>query len=527
MTDAAQGGFGLLDWSLVIACAAVLLGIGWYYARRQRTTEEYFVAGRNKRPFLAGVSLFAALFTLVAYLGIPGEFVQNGPVLVVATVCVLPFTYVAVGWLLIPLIMRLPITSAYELLEGRLGRSVRLMGSLTFVCIRLVWMALILYAASTVLVNVMGCDRRWLHVFEAVIGAVATVYTVVGGIDAVMMTAAVEFFLLLLGAVLTLVSISVHMGGVGAWWPTQWPQHWAPQPFFSLDPHVRVTVVGTFVSYFISMICSSGSDQVAIQRYLTTRDAAAARRADLCGHLSIASVMILLGLVGAALLGFFQHQAGGLSAGLALARNGDGAFPYYISHHLPAGISGLVVAGLLASAVSGVSPGINSVIAVLSRDVIDPMRSAGTASERTRMRTARLLSAVIGVVVIAGSLGMGQVRGNLIEVSAKTTNLFFYPMFGLFFMAMFVRFATPLGAIAGALYSMTAAILVGYWDVLTGHPRPSFQWIPPVALATSLVAGCLFSLLPTRGRPPAVVAACAVAALAPLPLIVAWILSRA
>ena len=49
MTDAAQGGFGLLDWSLVIACAAVLLGIGWYYARRQRTTEEYFVAGRNKR----------------------------------------------------------------------------------------------------------------------------------------------------------------------------------------------------------------------------------------------------------------------------------------------------------------------------------------------------------------------------------------------------------------------------------------------------------------------------------------------
>ena len=523
MTDPAPRAFGPLDWLLVAACVVVLLGIGIAVSRRQRTTEEYFVAGRNQRPFLAGVSLFAALFTLVAYLGIPGEWVQNGPVLVCATVLVLPFTYVTVGWFLIPVIMRQPITSAYELLEVRLGRSLRLVGSFTFVCVRLVWMALILYAASTVLLNVMGCERRWLHVFEAVVGVVATTYTLIGGIDAVMITALFEFTLLLLGAILTLGSIALRTGGIASWWPRHWPAHWAPQPFFSVDPRVRVTVVGTFVSYFISMICSSGSDQVAIQRYLTTRDARTARRAYLLGHVSIACVMVLLGAVGMALIAFGRLQPGGLERSLALAKDGDGFFPYYISHFLPTGLSGLVVAGILTSAVSGIAPGINSVVTVLTKDVIEPRRGAAARSDRSQLRSARWLACAVGLAVLAGSLAMGAVKGDLIEVSAKTTNLFFYPMFGLFFLALFVRFATPFGAVMGALYSMAAAVTVGYWDALTGQPRLSFQWIPPISLAASLAAGCLFSLLPTRGRPRAVVLAYAAAALAPLALLVAWL----
>ena len=105
---------GLVDGILIGACLAALLGIGIYYARRQRTTEEYFVSGRNRRSFIPGISLVAAMFSLVAYVGNPGEVVQNGPILACAVLAALPFGYLAVGWLLIPLIMRLPITSAYE-----------------------------------------------------------------------------------------------------------------------------------------------------------------------------------------------------------------------------------------------------------------------------------------------------------------------------------------------------------------------------------------------------------------------------
>lgn len=494
-------GFGALDWAIVILCAAVLLGIGFYYSRRQRTTEDYFVAGRNQSPVLAGVSLFAALFTIVAYIGVPGEIVQNGPVLVLASVAALPFSYFVIGRFLIPTFMRLPITSGYELLETRLGKPVRLAASLTFICVRLVWMALILYAASAVLVNVTGCDRRWMPAIETGIGTLATLYTLAGGIEAVMTTAVLEFALLLLGAILTVALISVQAGGVRPWWPEHPPAHWMPQPFFSADPHIRLTAVGTFVSYFISTVCAGGSDQVAIQRYLTTRNAAAARRAVLFGHLTVGVILLSLGLVGAALLGYYHLFPAELPANIDLAHGGDGLFPYFLSHGLPVGVSGLVVAGLLTSAVSGVSPGINSVIAVANQEFIEPFILKGANAEAKKVRIARQLSLVIGVVIVLGSLGMGRVPGNLVEVSGKTVNVFFYPMFGLFFFALFVPFATAPGAILGAVYGLTSGLVVGYWDVLTGLPRISFQWIGPTSLLVTLSSGCVFSLLPLKGRP--------------------------
>ena len=512
----ASHGFGLLDWAIVILCAVVLLGIGFFFSRRQKTTENYFVAGRNQHPILAGVSLFAALFTIVAYLGVPGEIVRYGPVLVLASVAALPFSYFVIGRFLIPTFMRLPITSGYELLETRLGRPVRLAASVTFICVRLVWMALILYAASTVLVNVLGCDRRWLPAIEAAIGAIATLYTLAGGIEAVMMTAVLEFALLLLGAILTVALISVQAGGVRPWWPEHAPAHWLPQPFFSADPHVRLTAVGTFVSYFISTVCAGGSDQVAIQRYLTTRDAAAARRAVLFGHLTVGIILLSLGLVGMALLGHYRIFPAELPAGMDLARAGDGLFPYFLSHGLPVGVSGLVVAGLLASAVSGVSPGINSVIAVANQEFIARFVRADAQAEAAKIRIARRLSLAIGAAIILGSLGMGRVPGNLVEVSGKTVNVFFYPMFGLFFLALFVRFATATGAILGAVYGLTAGLVVGYWDLLTGLTRVSFQWIGVTSLLTTLAAGCAFSLVPLKGRAPLARWAFVVAALGAL-----------
>jgi SSS family solute:Na+ symporter len=525
-SDPTIPGFGALNWAIVIVCGFVLLGIGFFYSHRQKTTEDYFVAGRRQNPVLAGVSLFAALFTLVAYIGVPGEVVQNGPVLVLASVAVLPFSFIVIGRFLIPAFMRLPITSGYELLETQLGRSVRLAASVTFLVVRLVWMALILHAAAAVLVNVTGCDRRWMPLFEAVIGAVSTLYTLAGGIKAVMITAVLEFALLLLGAAMTVLLVTVRVGGF-SWWPEHAPAHWAPQPMFSVDPHIRVTAVATFISYFISTVCAGGSDQVAIQRYLTTRDAPAARRAVFFGHLTVGVILLSLGLVGTALLGYYRLFPAQLPPGLDLAHAGDGLFPYFLSHALPPGVAGLVVAGLLTSAVSGISPSINSVIAVVNQEFVGPRVGNRPDAERIKVRLARLLSLVIGAVIIAGSLLMGRVKGNLVEVSGKTVNVFFYPMFGLFFLALFVRFATATGAILGAIYGLAAGIVVGYWDVLTGLPKLSFQWIGATSLLAALTAGCLFSLLPTRGRSSAVAWAWSAAALVLLAVITGGVVRQA
>lgn len=508
-------GFGFADWAVLFVYAVVLVGIGFYYSRRQSTSEEYFVAGRNLAPFLAGVSLYATMFSTLSYIGNPGETAQNGPVLLCLNLVSLPAIYLIVGYLIIPPIMRLQVTSAYELLETRLGRPIRLMGSGIFIVIRLLWMALMLYTTALVLVTVLSWDTRWLMPIMICTGVVTTVYTLYGGIKAVVITDVLQFFVLLLGAIITVVFVTMLMGGVGAWWPEKWADHWAPQPFFSLDPGVRVTMVGTFVGNIIWWVTTSGSDQMAIQRYLSTRDAAAARRAFLHNSIAGASVTVILGLVGLAVLGFFRANPSSLPAALSLSKNGDALFPHFVSHILPVGLRGVLVAGMLAAAMSSVSSGISSIITVLSKDFMATFWPHSQRSDASRLKMAHILAAVVGMVIIAGSQLANIVPGNLIEVCGKTINLFICPMFGLFFLALFVPFATPFGALLGAIYSMAAAILVAYWDVITGGARISFQWISPIAFVTSIVFSCLFSLLPTRGKSAAILAGYTLAALVP------------
>jgi Na+/proline symporter len=260
-----------------------------------------------------------------------------------------------------------------------------------------------------------------------------------------------------------------------------------------------------------------------VQRYLTTRDARTARRAYLLNAISSSSVALILALAGAALLAFYQHNPASMPPGATFAKNGDAFFPHFISHFLPPGISGLVVAGILAAAMSGLSSGINSITTVVAKDLVEVFRP-GQRTERAKVRMARFIAFTVGTVVVLGSLGMGLVRGNLTEVSGKTDRLFTCPIFGIFFLAMFVPYSTAFGAVMGLVYSLSAAILVGYWDVLTGLPKLSFQWIQPVSLLVSIGAGCLFSLLPTRGRKWPVLAGYSAVVLAPLAAVFIWVI---
>lgn len=493
-TAALRGGLGVLDWMVVGFYALVMIGIGVYYSYRTRTSEDYYLGGRQMRPGMVGLSLFATMISTITYLAIPGEMMKHGPVYL-TTIAAIPIIFLVVGYLLIPYIMTLPITSAYEILDRRFGRPTRLLGSTIFLLIRFIWMGLVILTSAKVVVRAMGLPPEQAPYVATVLGAVTVVYSSIGGLRAVVLTDVMQSAIMFFGAILTILLITVKMGGFG-WFPTQWASNWDVQPVFSFDPRVRVTMLGTVLAATTWWVCTSGSDQMAIQRYLATRNARAARRAFLTNNTADASVTLLLSLLGFALLGFFREHPQYLTEQVNLTRNTDLLFPHFIVNFLHFGLAGLVISGMLAAAMSSLSSGINSTCTVINTDIIGYFLRENLP-EKTKIRIAKSSALLIGVVVILLSWVIGNVRGNLLEVTSKTSNLLVAPLFGLFFFAMFVPFATPMGAAFGSLYGFLAAFLFAFGD-LAGLPPLSWQWILPSALVTDLITGTLVSLIPVR-----------------------------
>ncbi len=479
------------DWLVIAAYAAGLLAVGYGYSRRNRNSDDYLLGGRKMGSFGIGLSMFATLISTLSYLGMPGEMIANGPGYL-AFMAALPIIFVVVGFGLIPFLMRLPVTSAYEILETRLGPNIRLAGTTIFLLTRFAWMALVIYmTASKVIVVVLGWGQEATPYVCAAIGLLTVAYTAMGGIRAVVTADVIQSFILFGGAIVALTMITVRLGGFDAWWPASWDPAWQSQPLFSLDPHVRITIVGIIIHNTLFWVFTAGSDQMMIQRYLATRDAAAARKAFLYNNIAETVVTLVLAMLGFALLAYYRARpAAGVGA--------DSFFPQFIVSGLPAGLSGLIIAGLLAAAMSSLSSGINSSATVI---VVDFVRRFGRRRDkRQEMQLSRVMSVVVGALAVAVSLVVGRVPGNIIDVTNKTNNLFLPPMFGLFFMALFVRFATPSGAGCGAVAGLLAAFLIAYWDVLTGSEPVTFTWIFPLAFAAHLVVGCLVSLVTPAKR---------------------------
>ena len=475
------------DWIVIALYGVGMLAIGAYYSRRTKSAEDYLLGGRNMNSLMVGLSLFATLISTLSYLALPGEMIQHGPMFF-CQMAAYPFVAVVVGWLLIPFIMRLKITSAYEILELRLGLVVRLVGSSMFLLLRLAWMAAILYAtASTVLVPLLGLSTGFTPWICVAMGVLTVIYTAAGGLRAVVVTDALQCAIMLVGAIVTLAVITVKLGGVGAWWPAEWASHW-DKPSFGFDATARTSVLGAAISAFTWYVCTTGSDQMAIQRFLATRDVRAARRSLITSLVTDALTMGLLGLVGLAVLAFFAANRSLLGGGAPLVDEADRLFPTFVVVGLPAGVSGLVIAAILSAAMSSLSSGVNSACAVVNEDFIGRLgRASGTNGGSVWQ--VRGISVVVGIVAVALSVLVGCVEGNLIELCFKVVNLLTAPLFVLFFTAMFVPWATPFGALTGLGASVSVAIGIAYFDLL----GLSFLWMMPASLLAGIAVAALVS----------------------------------
>jgi SSS family solute:Na+ symporter len=377
---------------------------------------------------------------------------------------------------------------------------VRLLGALLFLSLRLLWMAVIIDTTSMhVLLPLLGLDHSAGPYVCAVMGLITIIYTSMGGIRAVVVTDVVQTFILLGGAIVTLVLITWQLGGVTAWWPDRWDPNWQPATL-QVDFFARVSVVGAIMGTFFWYVATAGSDQMAIQRYLATRDAASARRMFNISMIANAVVTALLALLGLALFAWFRKFPEMLRDDQSVTGTADQLFPRFIEVGLPVGMSGLVVSGLLAAAMSSLSGGLNSSSAVITVDFLDRFGTA-QLSDAQQVRRTRRVAWAVGLVMVVLSLGVGVVEGNLLERAYKVVNLLVSPLFGLFFMALFVPWATSFGTFVGAAFGLATVVTINYWSMFTTDvPGISFLWAMPLGLVIQVVAGAIASLAPIGRR---------------------------
>jgi len=479
-----------LDWAVLAVYGAAMLWIGWYYSRSNKSADDYLLGGRAMKPWMVGLSMFATFLSVLSFLAMPGEMIQHGPMML-AQVIAFPVVAVLICWLVIPYIMRLRVTSGYEILEYRFGEDVRLLAAVIFLTLRFLWMGLVIYGTvDKVFVPVLRIDPSWVPWICVAVGLVTVAYSSMGGLRAVVLSDAIQAIILVSGVIVGIVLISYRLGGVGAWWPTEWQPHWDPLAW-TFESGSRVTVLAAVLGPFTFWIANATSDQMAIQRYLATRDLRSARR--MFGiAMGINTVLVgLLCVFGFALLGFFQKNPHLMAAGQGFEKDADRLLPQFLVVGLPPGMSGLLIAALVAAAMSSLSSGVNSASSVIAVDLIGRFR-ATPPTERENLRNSKLASWGVGIVAIGLSLLAGMITGNLVELCFKVANLFSVPLFMLFFMAIFIPWATRFGTYVAAAVSTVVAIGIAYYNWF----GLGFNWVTIGPMIVGMVVGPIVSLLP-------------------------------
>jgi SSS family solute:Na+ symporter len=374
-----------LDITVIAIYFAVILCICLYFGWGRRTSEEYFLASRDVGWFAIGASLFVSNISTEHFIGLAGSGATSG-------LAVGHFEWLAclilliLGWVFVPFYLRANVFTMPEFLERRFSRSCSVyLATVSILAYIFTKISVHLYAAAIVLERVVG----WDPLTAAVVLVVATgVYTIIGGMAAVIYTELLQTLVLLAGAILlTLIGLSKVGGFSGL-------REALPNHYFSMIKpidHPEFPWTGIFLGAPILGIWYWCTDQVIVQRVLSAKDEGHAKAGTIfAAFLKITPVFVLVlpGLIALALYPqLFKTN------GQGVVTNGDIAYPTLIVNLLPSGLVGLMVAALLAALMGGMASVFNSASTLVTLDFYKRLRPQ--ASEARLVMVGRIATGVL------------------------------------------------------------------------------------------------------------------------------------
>ncbi len=482
-----------IDLVIIVSYLAAILWIGFWARKRQKTTRHYFLAGRHLPWWAIAGSIVATETSAITFVSIPGlAYSRGGDFTFLQLVLGYLVGRVVICILFIPPYFRRSLLTVYELLHDYFGGAVKSLAASLFIVMRTVADGVRLLLTSVVMAVVWTSFFPQMSVSAAtalsicLIGSVMLVFTAVGGMEAVVWTEVLHVGVYIIGAVVAATTlISLIPGGFHGAVAAGSALNKFRVFDFSLDLHRPYLFwAGLIGGCFLNM-STHGTDQYMVQRYLCTTSANKARVALLVSGVVIFLQFIGFLFIGVLLFAYYRPDrlatyATGAAAAPFLAP--DQVFPDFIINHLPWGISGLLVAAVLAAATS---PSVNSIAATAVSDLYRPIVHG--REDAHYLRVSRILTVAAGLAQISVALLLRRQHRSAVDLALSVASLINGPILGVFLLAA-VKRGGRTAALVGMICGLAAVTYVWLGTSI------AWPWYTVVGSLVTLGAGTLFGM---------------------------------
>ncbi|MFI4911821.1 MAG: sodium:solute symporter [Sedimentisphaeraceae bacterium JB056] len=473
------------DLLVILLTFGVMVFIGGYCARRNKSSETYFLAGRNMPGWVVGFSLMATGISSMTFLAAPGfAFKENWRympchvgyiVALIVMVCIY-----------MPFFRRSNVSSAYEYLERRFGSWARIYAALSFILFQMTRLGVILYAVCLPIKEMTGFGMPVIIIF---FGIIVAAYTIAGGLEAVIWTDLLQGLALIIGGFICLPIVLMKL-------PGGWSQlmeaasadskmSMGATAFTFSEKTIWVMMLMSLFN-FLQLGCT---DQMTIQRYIAPRNEKEARKALYVGGLLSLPVWVYFTFIGTAIYVFYKAFPDPEVNNIVPER----VLSFFILREVPAGLAGFVIAGLLAAAMSTLDSSINASAATVTNDFYRRFYRTDLSEEKY-LKVGRIISMIFGALMIAVALIIHYSRTEtLADLQSLLTSVLSGGLLALFWLGFFTKRVSNKVAALSVVFAISASV-VWLFVPSVSKSMPDKFWMIILLNITSFIIGILLSL---------------------------------
>ena len=456
-----------LDTIVLATYIIIVLAVGFWFARRSGDSAGFMKASGRLPGWVVGLSLFGTYLSSNTFIGVPGKaYAENWNSFVFSLS--IPFAILIASRYFVKFYRDSGSISAYEHLEQRFGTWARIYTVICYLLTQVARSATIMLGVAIGLQQVTGWSITSIIL---VAGILVTAYTLIGGIEAVIWTDAVQSIVLTVGALLMAGTlIFTHPDGAGAAFTIAAEQGKFSLGSWSFTDLTTSTVWVVLIYGLFINLTNFGIDQNYVQRYHTAESEAAAKRSLWIGAVLYIPVSLLFFLIGSLLFSYYQAMPQEVAAIQAMAGDRkfeDSILPHFMANYLPPGVGGLILAALAAAAMSTIDTSLNSSATITLKDLWTRLvRKGKTVSEAEAMKVLRVSTVFWGFVGTGAALLLTGNAKNILDIWWQLSGMFAGGMLGLFILGFIVRKAGNAAAVTGVIIG----VFVIFW--LTS------SWVP-------------------------------------------------